>query len=288
MVQISLNQANNDLFKNNRMPLLLYAGHIDNNPEWSSPSHKHDELCEIIYISEGEGDFVINNHTYRTKKDDIIVYNPGIVHKEKSNPQKPLKIFFCGIGNLSIEGIEGLTDGSLIPSLVAPIIHADKYSYKVNNYISNIFDEYSSQGRGSKIICQYLLILLIIFILRITTAPENLTASDPNSLGYQIKEYIDENYTCDISLNDIANHFYLSAYYISHIFKKEIGLSTINYLISRRINEAKKLLLTTNATIEEISSKVGYENCNYFSMLFKKITKTSPGRFRQENREVII
>jgi AraC-like DNA-binding protein len=285
MVQIALNQANNDLFKNNKMPLLLYAGHIDNNPEWSFPSHKHDELCEIIYISEGEGDFVINNHPYRTKKDDIIVYNPGIVHKEKSNPQKPLKIFFCGIGNLSIEG---LMDGSLIPSQLAPIIHAAKYSYKVNNYISNIFEEYSSQGLGSKIICQYLLILLIIFILRITTAPENLTADDPNSLGYRIKEYIDENYTCDISLNNIANHFYLSPYYISHIFKKEIGLSTINYLISRRIGEAKKLLLTSNATIEEISGKVGYENCNYFSILFKKITGTSPGRFRHDNREITV
>jgi YesN/AraC family two-component response regulator len=60
---------------------------------------------------------------------------------------------------------------------------------------------------------------------------------------------------------------------------------TINYLITRRVAEAKKLLLTTNATVEEISRQVGYENSNYFSMLFKKINGTSPGRFRQENKK---
>jgi AraC-like DNA-binding protein len=282
MVQIALNRTDNSLFKNCQMPFLLYAGRIANEPEWTFPSHKHDELCEIIYISEGEGDFIIDNHSYKAQKGDILVYNRGIIHDEKSNPQKPLKTYFSGIGDLSIKG---LADGFLIPSHLAPVIHADKYSYKIENYFSNIFEECSSQVLGFEIISRHLLVSLIILIIRITTATEDLALNSPDSLGYRIKEYIDKNYTRDISLDDIANHLYLSPYYISHIFKREVGLSTINYLIMRRIGEAKKLLLTTNATIEEISRKVGYENSKYFAILFKKITGTTAGKFRQENKK---
>jgi AraC-like DNA-binding protein/mannose-6-phosphate isomerase-like protein (cupin superfamily) len=282
MVQIALNQTDNSLFKSSQMPILLYAGQIADEPEWTFPSHKHDELCEIIYISEGEGDFIIDNHSYNAQKGDILVYNQGIIHDEKSNPQKPLKTYFCGVGALAIKG---LADGFLIPNHRAPVIHADKYSYKIENYFSNIFEECSSQVLGFETISQHLLVSLIILIIRITTASEDPAMNSPDSLGYRIKEYIDKNYTREISLDDIANHLYLSPYYISHIFKKEVGLSTINYLITRRVGEAKKLLLTTDATIEEISRQVGYENSNYFAMLFKKITGTSPGKFRQENKK---
>lgn len=74
------------------------------------------------------------------------------------------------------------------------------------------------------------------------------------TLGFKIKEYIDENYKEDIKLNDIAEKFYLSPYYLSHIFKKEVGFSPIDYLINRRIGESQNLLLTTNMTLSDISS----------------------------------
>ena len=266
MVQIALNQINNGIFRNNQMPLLLYAGQIANEPDWAFPSHKHDELCEIIYISEGEGKFIINDHPYKAQKGDILIYNQGIIHDEKSIPENPLRTYFCGIGNLAIAGLE---DGHLIPDHVSPLIHMDKYSYKIESYISDIFEECSSQILGYEIVCQHLLVSLIILVMRIATATEDSSRDNPDSLGYQIKEYIDKNYTRDLSLKGLANHLYLSPYYISHIFKKEVGVSTINYLITRRIGEAKRLLLTSQFTVEEIANQVGYENCNYFSMLFK-------------------
>lgn len=282
MVQIALNPVNNGIFKNNQMPILLYAGMIADEPEWTFPSHKHDELCEIIYLSEGEGTFIINNRPYLAKKGDILIYNRGILHDEKSNPKNPLKTYFCGIGNLFLEGLE---EGQLVPDSISPVIHADKYSYKIENYLSNIFEECSSQVLGYETVCRHLLVSLIILVLRIASVKDESVNNNPESLGFKIKEYIDKNYTRDLSLEDIANHVYLSPYYISHIFKKELGLSTINYLINRRVGEAKKLLLTTGLTVEEISSRVGYENVNYFSMLFKKIAGVSPGKFRQDNKK---
>jgi quercetin dioxygenase-like cupin family protein len=59
MVQIPVEFKNETIF--NKLPVLLYAGQISDEPDWKFPSHKHDDLSEIIYISEGEGEFIIGN-----------------------------------------------------------------------------------------------------------------------------------------------------------------------------------------------------------------------------------
>lgn len=281
MVQIPVKKPDNKIVKFKKLPVLVYAGQISDEPDWKFPSHKHDNISEVIYISKGEGEFIINNKFYKAKKGDILVYNKGIIHDEKSNPNNPLKTYFCGIGNIHIVGLE---EGCIIPNNTEPLVNADKYSFKIESYISSIFEECSSQVPGYEIVCQNLLTSLIILILRIVNTYESKkTSTNLSSLGSKIKEYIDKNYTRDISLKEIANRLYISQDYLSHVFKNETGYSPINYMINRRVGEAKKLLLTTNMTIQQISLEVGYENANYFSMLFKRITGLSPGRFREEN-----
>lgn len=283
MVQIPVREMENKIFKPDRLPVLLYAGQISNEPAWSFQSHKHEDLSEIIYIREGEGEFIINNRYYKARTGDVLVYNQGILHAERSNPDKPLRTYFCGVGNLHIEGME---EGLIIPASTEPVIHTDRYRYKVENYISDIFEECNSQVSGYEMMCQSLLISLIILIMRITgigSPAQDLTAS--TTLGDQIREYIDKNYTRDISLNEIANRLYISPYYLSHTFKNETGYSPINYAINRRIGEAKKLLLTTDLPIQEIAGRVGYDSTNYFTMLFKKVTSLSPSKFREASKK---
>jgi AraC-like DNA-binding protein/quercetin dioxygenase-like cupin family protein len=281
MVQIAVKKYDNEDFKIEKLPVLLYAGQISNEPDWKFPSHKHDDLCELVYISEGEGEFIINNKYFRACKGDIMVYNRGVIHDEKSDPLNPLRTYFCGIGNLKINGLD---EGFIIPSTFLPLIHTNKYMHKVENYISDIFEECSSQVLGYEIVANNLLTSLIILLTRIISTQSLSTAHlETSSLSYQIKEYIDKNYTQDISLNEIANRIYVSQHYMSHIFKQETGYSPINYLINRRLGEAKKLLLTTDMNIFEISTRVGYENPNYFTMLFKKATGISPSKFRESN-----
>ncbi|OWZ84079.1 helix-turn-helix domain-containing protein [Natranaerobius trueperi] len=94
-------------------------------------------------------------------------------------------------------------------------------------------------------------------------------------------KYIDYNYNKNISLNDIAEVVCLNPYYISHIFKKEIGISFIEYLTYKRMQKAKYLLLDTNETISEIAIRVGYSDPNYFSRVFKKYFGSPPSNFRK-------
>jgi len=279
MVQIPFERSDEGIFLEDRFPALLYAGQIAEEPNWNFPSHKHDDFSEIVYISEGEGQFRINDHNYFAGKGDMIIYNCGVLHEERSNPANPLKTYFCGIGNLQIKGVEA---GNIIPDSSKPVISTGAYSRQVEGYVSTLFEELRSQNFGFETVCQNAMVSLLVSVLRIvnTYEPQALRMQN-DSLGYRIKQYIDLNYTQDIPLHEIANHLYISPYYLSHIFKEEMGYSPIHYLIQRRIGEAKKMLLTTQLSVQEISETVGYANANYFSTLFKKATGKSPSEFRK-------
>lgn len=107
---------------------------------------------------------------------------------------------------------------------------------------------------------------------------------DNNNLIHNAKKIIESNLTGDISLEQVARHVHLSPAYLSELFKRETGMSFIDYKTINRIEYAKKLLLTPNVSISEISSKVGYSDPKYFSKLFKKITGKTIFEYKKEFR----
>lgn len=106
---------------------------------------------------------------------------------------------------------------------------------------------------------------------------------DNNNLVDSAKKIIEKNFAGDISLEQVAKHVHLSPAYLSELFKKETGMSFIDYKTIIRIEYAKKLL-ETSMSISEISGKVGYSDPKYFSKLFKKITGKTIFEFRKDNR----
>ncbi|MBI0579331.1 AraC family transcriptional regulator [Neobacillus cucumis] len=264
-------------------PVLAYSGQVGGNPNWNFPSHKHDDLSEMVFISEGEGTFMINNKRYNAKKGDILIYNAGVIHEEYSNPTNPLKTYFCGVTNLAIDGLKELC---IIPFELDPVISTNKYSNQFETYFSNIFEESSLQAEEFDIICKGLLSSIIALIHRIIKLQRmEMHTEDSSTLAQRIKEYIDKNYKKDITLDDIADNLYMNKYYLSHVFKEEMDNTPINYLINRRMGEAKSLLVATDLKVGEIARIVGYDNPNYFTLLFKKMTGESPRQFKANHQK---
>jgi YesN/AraC family two-component response regulator len=82
--------------------------------------------------------------------------------------------------------------------------------------------------------------------------------------------YFNEHYQDQISLGQIAKNMYLSAVYISKIFKEEFGDSPINYLIRVRLERARELLESGKYTVKSAARSVGYKDAYHFSRLYKK------------------
>ncbi len=101
-----------------------------------------------------------------------------------------------------------------------------------------------------------------------------------------IKIYLQQNLSKDITQDFIASLFYLNRSYLSHVFKERTGQKFIDYLNSLRIEKAKELLTTTNQKLYTIAKAVGYDNVKYFFRVFKKYTGMTPENYRQKYRIV--
>lgn len=108
---------------------------------------------------------------------------------------------------------------------------------------------------------------------------------DNNNMIENAKKIIESNFAGDISLEQVAKHVHLSPAYLSELFKKETGMSFIDYKTIIRIEHAKELLLTLNMNISEVSAKIGYTDPKYFSKLFKKITGKTIYEYKKEVRQ---
>lgn len=101
-------------------------------------------------------------------------------------------------------------------------------------------------------------------------------------LNDDLKRYMQEHCSdCGLSLNSIADHFGMTPQYISRFFKKQNGVNLTDYIVQVRIQEAKRLLETTNWSILKVSQQVGYATDIGFIRVFKKLEGITPGKYRE-------
>ena len=115
----------------------------------------------------------------------------------------------------------------------------------------------------------------------ITRYVEENKHSQQSHVLEKIHQYLEENYSREISLDTVADVVNLSTSYLSFIFKEISGKSFVDYVNEFRIDQAKILLRETSLNISQIAEKVGYNSSNSFSKVFKKYVGISPGQFRK-------
>lgn len=101
----------------------------------------------------------------------------------------------------------------------------------------------------------------------------------------EIHDFLDNHYKEEFSLKYFEDTLKMSRYRLCREFSAFYGRPPLRYLTEKRLDEAKKILLTTDFSIHEVSSMIGYENTNHFINIFKKYTGLTPGRFRQKALE---
>jgi len=96
----------------------------------------------------------------------------------------------------------------------------------------------------------------------------------------KIMEYINVNYASSLSMRDVAANFHLNPSYFCKLFKEEIGVTFTTYLMSKRVENAKRLMSESTMKLYDVASAVGYTNVQYFSTVFKEIEGITPSQFR--------
>ena len=99
-----------------------------------------------------------------------------------------------------------------------------------------------------------------------------------------IRRYIESNYKKKIDVEKAAGTIFLSPSRFSHLFKKEVGVSFVQYLNQFRIEKAKELLCGTRLGIAEIAQETGFQNLTHFNRIFKKKENMSPQALRKSRK----
>ncbi|MNJ59508.1 HTH-type transcriptional activator Btr [compost metagenome] len=98
--------------------------------------------------------------------------------------------------------------------------------------------------------------------------------------------YVETHIEEAISLQGVAGYVHLNGSYFSFLFKEQCQMNFSEYVIRRKLQKAKELLLKTNLPIAEIADRTGYKRVKYFNKLFKEYEGMSPGRYRAMRNEM--
>ncbi len=243
-----------------------------------STLHTHP-FTELFYVVDGKGEFNIQGQRFHVKPNDFVIINPQVEHTELSSPDEPLEYIVLGINGLSFSNLTPVSEGGHPFSF----FNLRDEQKDILRYLNAMVQEATSQSMSYELVCHNLLEILLIKILRhqhfdLEVGKQSKATKDISF----IKHYLETYYHESIQLEDLASMTHLSRFYISHSFKKEIGMSPMEYLIAIRIKESKILLRTTNYSISQVADIVGFTTPTYFSKQFRKSTGISPTDYREQ------
>jgi len=112
----------------------------------------------------------------------------------------------------------------------------------------------------------------------------DLKSRQTNGLMCKMENYIKQNYHENINLKKISEVFYINPVYLGQLFSKHFNMYFHDYLTKIRIDEAKRLLRTTDLKVYEVADKVGFQNVDYFINKFKKRVNCTPLHYRSQTK----
>ena len=243
--------------------------------------HKHPNFSEIMYIESGSGLFCIEDRKYPIEKGDIIVINHDTLHSFEISDEDVIFDSLC-ITNIYLKG---LPVNDIIPHIMEPVIKSSDKSKFIVELVLRVIDEVQNEEPGYAPIAGGLLMAIFAYIRRNFVSKQTLKSkTSSKDLAKTIKEYICQNFRKELSLESIAEAFYISTYYLSHLMKDEYDISPIQYIMQLRIGEAQNLLGNTDLTVTDISYSVGYKNISYFNILFKRHVGMTPVEYRNKHK----
>lgn len=242
------------------------------------------QSIELLYVLSGNAQVYCRNTQYNLREDDIILINMFDVHSVSGNK--------CEVLSLKID----------VSALDPEISHFSQKRFNCNSSIETDKTKFTplkklialivkaniNPGDSIDLLNKSYIYELLYILTAYFNVEDNANSKDVNKNFERIKNiviYINEHYKEKISLNSLAETFFLSTPYISKIFKEFIGISFSDYLTEIRLSHAVKDLANPNSKIEYISEKNGFSNTRSFVAAFKNKYNYLPSKHRKKEND---
>lgn len=245
------------------------------------------ELADILSVYR-----IMQKYTREHKifmKDALLVYSPGNLSREPADRKQELDLLLSQCGNAGADRLSEVFGKLLKLLTVRPVLHKDavhdikyfvfrlcqKYPghreyYELEQEVQFILDNYYTEETIRR---------EFDFLFRDVFGRTPVESGDKVELAEKMKRYLDENFRSNITNQFLAERFGFVGSYLSSIFKSYYGVTPVDYVVKKRMEEGKELLEKGEMKIKEIAGWLGYEDSLYFSKVFKRVTGMSPREY---------
>lgn len=246
----------------------------------------HEEI-EIKYYFSGSSALMIDGEMLVASKGSLSVVNPFELHSNLNieGYKGEYILLMVGLDFLKEFSPGGLDLRQMFISKGKRINHYIEEDKRLSTIMKRIYDELSEEKENFKLVVYGLITELFVLLFRDYTkkeiSPEQLPSSGKAAeLIAPALSYIFENYSKQMSLDTLAAMCNISKYHFSRVFKEEMKMTVVEYIISYRISLADVMLRDGERSIEEIAGECGFFDLSYFYRCYKRLKGTSPKRSR--------
>ncbi|GIN56066.1 AraC family transcriptional regulator [Lederbergia ruris] len=263
----------------------FFMSHMVSDPPYDVATHIHD-CYELFYFISGDLTYYIEGQAYKLYPNDLIITNSKELHRIVFNSASRYERKYIHFHPEYISSYQ--TDEYNILSYIEKRklgyfnrIPAEKVFESGINELWNKIDKASIESSPESPI-----MLKTFFVQMLIAINKNLSNYNPPlSEGHRydqkintILDFINKNLDEKITLDLLEHRFYVSKYYLCHIFKTNTGFTVMEYVTYKRIMRALELLMFGHAALDT-AHRVGFRDYSTFYKAFKKITGTSPNQY---------
>ena len=243
---------------------------------------------EMVYVDSGEVEIYADDKAYHLRQGNVIFHKPNEFHSIKSHNESS-NVFVISFVTSS-KAMSFFKDRQMM----VPVKQRRSISEIVKEYSETYYPMQPEDMElklkenppigGQQMIRTHLEQLLIMLVrsetdtrkMQIFPSKESME----NHLVSQILEMIDDNIHSRLSVDEICESMSYSRAYISRLFKNATGYSPLEYILKKKIHEAKKLIRDDKYSFTQISDILAFDNPHYFSTVFKRVTNMSPSEYK--------
>lgn len=242
--------------------------------------HRHEDVIELLYIMYGTGQYIVDGKVYPVQPGNLIICNEGVMHGEAPYLKHCAESYCLVLRELHVPDLPANTLSKLTDT---PVYYFTEERAALEHMMLALHERrayFAEEDAVCNLLANALLNLIYAKIVSRQKSDASIQRGNEEFFQNMIR-FLDTHYQESLTLEQLGREFHISPSHLSHIFKTEIGLPPMKYLMNRKIGESQNLLMNTNLPVAEIGGQLGFNDSGHFSRTFKKYIGITPSEYRR-------
>lgn len=253
--------------------------------QWEIGLHRHERLFQLLYIRNGAGDALFGGRAVTLAPPCIVVMPPGISHGYRFSRDVEGFVITVVVDQLRLiaELHKRPQDWLAAPQVLSPEGEDGGY---IDATIVRIAEEFEARRTGRNDLIDAYITTVLMLIGRRAAPQLSDVGKDARQLRVEtLKELIGRHFREHLPAAHYAQLLNLSPTHLNRIVRDVTGVSVHDLIMARIIDEARRALVFTPSSIQQIADNLGFSDAAYFSRCFRNRTGQTPGAFRRNERQ---